>query len=100
MSGESEVIKQMEDNFVDALNKWNGSIELGTFDRGVYLNGIWAKSHPITSYEDVGVPRLIKTFKKHSFFKNNKRVKDLKPGMFVSGGKLQNEGDLYDFLAS
>jgi len=94
----------IEDNLVRVLDRWSDT-ESGTLDRGVSLGGMWNLANlGAIPYDPDGIDGLIDEVRDNNFFSNAPQVSDragqLKHGMFVDGGGIQTQGDLYDFLAS
>ncbi|HEX8162607.1 MAG TPA: hypothetical protein VF538_12090 [Pyrinomonadaceae bacterium] len=91
------------DNLVDVLHTWSG-IELAQLERKTPLSSMWFLNHSSERYDKEGIRSLILKIQNHHFFKSTPGVKDragqLSRGLFLVGGRIQNQGDLHDFLAS
>jgi hypothetical protein len=97
-------MEPIADNLVRVLDAWSDS-ESGTLNRGQSLGGLWDQRHlGAIPYDPDGIDRLISRVRSNNFFKAdakfNVHAGALGHGMFVAGGGIQTEGDLFDFLAS
>jgi len=93
----------LADNLILVMKDWSG-MEVARLERSSPLSSMWTFNHaPSTPYDPQGIDSLIGKIRRSSFFKTTPRVKEraleLKRGLFVVGGGIQNQGQLYDFLA-
>jgi hypothetical protein len=104
----SEAAKSMTqdplaDNLILVMKDWSG-MEVAKLERSSPLSSMWTFNHaPSRPYDPQGIDSLIGKIRGSSYFKSAPRVKDrvqqLQRGFFVVGGGIQNQGQLYDFLA-
>lgn len=92
------------DNIVRVLDSWSDN-ETGTLNRGRSLERRWDQRHlGAIPYDPDGIDRLLNRIRNNNFFRADPQVRiqvnALDHGMFVSGGGIQTEGELHDFLAS
>lgn len=91
------------DNLVAVLHNWSG-LEIAQLERKTPLSSMWSLNHSSERYDKEGIRSLILKIQNHHFFKSTPGVKDrtaqLSRSLFVVGGRIQNQGDLLDFLAS
>ena len=105
----SEAAKSMSqdplaDNLILVMKDWSRQ-EIARLERSSPLSNMWTLNHaPSTPYDPQGIEKLIGKIRDNPFFKNTPRIKDraheLNHGFFVTGGGIQNQGQLYDFLGS
>jgi hypothetical protein len=93
----------LTDNLVRVIDNWS-DIESGALNRGQSLSGRWDQRHlGAIPYDPDGIDRLKSRLQNDSFFTTDPRVSsqtaNLEHGMFVDGGGIQTQGDLFDFLA-
>jgi len=86
------------DNLVRVLDGWSDT-ESGTLIRAQSLSGLWDQRHlGAIPHDPDGIDRLIHRVRSNAFFQAN--AGGLEHGMFVPGGGIQTEGDLYDFFTA
>ena len=93
----------LADNLILVMKDWSGH-EIARIERSSPLSSMWTLNHaPSRPYDPQGIDSLIGKIQASSYFQNTPRVKDrardLKRGFFAVGGGIQNQGQLYDFLA-
>lgn len=93
----------LTDNLVRVIDNWS-DIESGVLNRGQSLSGRWDQRHlGAIPYDPDGIDRLISRVRNNNFLATDPRVRPqteaLEHGMFVDGGGIQTQGDLFDFLA-
>jgi hypothetical protein len=104
----SEAAKSMTqdplaDNLVLVMTDWSGK-EVAKLERSSPLSNMWTYNHaPSKPYDPQGIDSLIGKIRGSAYFTTTPRVKDrvqeLNRGLFAVGGGIQNQGQLYDFLA-
>ena len=88
------------DNLVRVIDRWS-EIETGTFNRSTVLKKLWDRRHlGAIPFDPDGIDTFLNRITNDQFFENRPRTSELRHGMFVSGGGIQTEGDLHDFLTS
>lgn len=85
-------------NLLRILSSWS-RIELGVFEAGISLGGLWDQGHLMTiPFDPQGIQKLISQLQSDPFFAVQARR--LERGDFRDGGGIQTEGDLLDSLTS
>ena len=93
----------LADNLILVMKDWSG-LELARLERNSALSSMWVLRHSSSRpYDPQGIKSLIDKIRENSYFKNTPKAKaqaeKLRRGFFVVGGGIQNQGQLYDFLA-
>jgi hypothetical protein len=103
-SAKSIAADPLADNLVLIIKDWSG-LEVAGLDRRSPLSNIWTLNHaPSAPYDPQGINSLIGKIRSSSYFKSTPQLRDrlrkLKRSLFVANGRIQNRGQLYDFLGS
>lgn len=88
------------DNLLQVLTAWKNE-EVAKIERGITLKSMWGANHPMSQkYDTVGVNKLLDELGKNAYFKARRQTGKLKKGHLVTGGAVQTQGALYDFLTA